>query len=464
ARAAAALAWLVAGCGGGTTPPPEDTLEPPTDTVEDVEDVPGDTAVPTDTNLCAPDSLFCVSPREAGVCNATGDGAASVTSCNGATACEPSTGLCRPTICEPDKQLCLNLADYQVCNPDGSGWSETRQCPSERFCADGACRACQANRVECLSETTYRACPADSSAWSEETPCGEGERCISGACEPCDLATECLAGEKLRTWCQNPNVDFDETVACEPGLTCMDGGCYACPPDTLECQDETTYRQCRADGLAWVDGQSCDADEVCFEGACQYYGCVPRVLFLVDRSGSMSGNWQSVKGVISALVQANPSVRFGLKSFPSSGSTCGVHDGIDVPFAQGLAHTFELWFDNNGATGATPLVAGLEVLRDQASEIFGAFGGAIIVLSDGDDTCFTGNIKIALAVAASSLLVDHAVGSYVVGYNFAGDEEALNEIAKNGGTTLSSYIPADDPEQLLEAFQLVVDDAKVCEE
>jgi len=462
------VAALVVACGGDPAPAEDDTVEvPPADTVDAaIVDTSPDTEAPADTNLCAPDSLFCVSVREAAVCNATGDAAASVTPCNGATACEPATGLCRPTICAPDKQLCLNLQDYQVCKPDGSGWSDTRQCAGDRFCADGACRACQANRVECLSETSYRECPEDSSGWSEETDCEEGERCIAGGCVPCDLQTECPATNKLHRWCANPAVDFDETVTCQPGRTCMAGGCFACVPDTVECQDELTYRVCQPNGLAWVADQPCDEEEVCFEGACLYYGCVPRVLFLVDRSGSMGTNWDEVRSTVSTIVQANPTVRFGLKSFPSGGSTCGVDGVLDVGFGQNQAHTLDVWFEGHSPDGATPIVAGLEAIEGVAESVFGNFGGTLIVLSDGDDTCYAGDetIKVATATVVAKLCLEHYVKTYVIGYNFSGDTEMLDNMANNGCTGLSEYIAADDEEDLYDAFQFVIDDIKVCEE
>lgn len=468
ALAALAVGLGFGACGTDPAPPADiDTGEaPPLDTRDAVIDTMADVDEPEDTLLCAPETLYCVSIRQAALCNAIGDGPSTTTPCNGATACEPATGLCRPTICAPDKQLCLNLHDYQVCNGDGTGWSATRTCASDRFCADGACRACQANRVECLSETTFRACPADSSAWSPETACPDEERCINGACEPCDLATECVAGNKLHRWCQNPAVAFDETVTCQPGRTCMDGGCYACTPDIVECRDETTFRQCGHDGDAWGGELSCDTDEVCFNRKCQYYGCIPRVLLLVDKSGSMGTNWGAVKQTIAALVEANPTIRFGFKAFPSGGTTCDVDASLDVAFAQDQGEVFSAWFQGHSANGATPLVRAVEVMDENAPTYFGPLGGALIVLSDGDDTCFTGTAgeaKIALAVTTSHLLTEHTVRTYAIGYNYTGDILTLDTIANNGGTGYHEHFSADDPLGLLAAFQEAVDDVKVCE-
>jgi hypothetical protein len=465
ALAALGCALALAACASDPADPGDpDTAVAPLDTVDVMHDTTPDATEPIDTNLCAPDALYCVSIREAAVCNAVGDGPSSVTPCNGATACEPATGLCRPTICAPDKQLCLNLHDYQVCNANGSGWSETRTCASDRFCADGACRACQANRVECLSETTFRACPADSSAWSPETPCPDEQRCIAGACEPCDLATECLPGNKLHRYCQNPAVDFDETVTCQPGRTCMDGGCFACSPDVVECKQETTFRRCSADGLAWGGEESCGTDEVCFQRECHYYGCIPRVLLLVDSSGSMGTNWIAVKNTIAALVAANPNIRFGLKNFPSAGTTCDVDASIEIPFAQDQSADFVEWFQGHSANGATPLVRAMQVLNENAAAMYGAFGGAVVLLSDGDDTCYTGGApKVDAAVATSGLYLDHKVRTYVIAYNYSGDTTILDTIANNGGSG-AGYLAADDQAELLAAFQEAVDDVKLCDE
>lgn len=462
----AALApWIVAlalaACGDtGAEPAPD---APGDATALDTSTSPPDTSA-ADTSLCTPDAIFCVSPREAGVCNAAGDGAASVTPCLGATACEPASGLCRPTICEPDKQECLNLQTYQVCASDGSGWGAVATCPPELFCADGRCRACQADRFECLSETTYRQCASDSSAWSDTLDCPDDHTCLGQACEPCDLTTECVGETRMRRYCANPLIDLDETLDCGAGQTCTGGRCFLCEPDEVACVTESSSRKCDPDGLSWLPEVACADDAICLDAGCVPEECAPRVLLLVDKSGSMSSHWQSVRQSVATLAGANPTVRFGLKSFPSGSSSCDVNAALDVPFAQHNAGALDDWFEEFGPTSLTPLVAGVEAVSDNAAALFEGQVGSLIVLSDGQDTCSSSSsVKIDLAIATSGLFIDHGVTSYAIGYAFGGDVGELDTIANNGGTDYFTHIAAGDEAELTAAFGEVIDDIKVCD-
>ncbi len=458
----------------------------------EVQDVSEDVSTPSDTlsgdavaadtqapvgPLCPPGRLFCISPRESGRCNATGDGVLDVTECTGATACEPSTGLCRTTICEPDKLECINLQDYQVCAFDGSGYGPVETCEAPLFCADGRCRACTENEVECLSETTYRRCAEDASAWSDTLNCPLDFRCtVAGeaGCKRCSLEKTCVSDTKARQRCTSGEVEWQEDTTCALGSTCKDGVCLACEANRTECLSETTYRACTSDGLAWSTPLTCGADEACLpiaagstEGRCLPYACSPRVLLLVDFSGSMSPHWESVRASVAAIVSANPDLRFGLKTFPDVDSWgCDVSPTLEIPFAEDNAGLFDAWFADNDPTGATPLADAMEVMRQNANAIFSELGGTIIVLSDGQDSCYWDSsgppITFALATSTAGLYEQARVRTFAIGYSFGGDPGELNTISNNGGTGLRTHIPAGDEEELTDAFQDVIDKVKFC--
>lgn len=460
---------LAAACGAedgaeadaADTAPAEDTAPPEDAAAQDAADT-GDGG-----RICTPGALFCTSPRVSGVCGADGRGASSVTPCAGATACEPSTGICRPTICAPDKLNCLDLERYQVCHQDGSGWGDIATCPDAEFCADGRCRVCQAERVECLSPTSFRVCAANSSGWSGELPCPEGDRCERQACRPCELTTECIGTGKMRRYCASGEVDFDVTESCPSGQQCEAGSCFACEPDRVECRSETTFRRCDGQGQAWSEETACGVGEICLDARCVAYACVPRVLFVVDRSGSMSAHWDTVRESIRALATGNPKIRFGLLAFPSAGNACEVDAALLVPFSQHNAAALNAWFEVNRPTGATPLAAEMANLRDHGEELFGGLGGAIIVLSDGEDVCFSGSsvaLKADLATSASQLWLEHQVKTFAIGYSFGGDPEELDTLTNNGGSGFTGHFPAGDEQELLEALTAIVDVIKVCEQ
>ncbi len=459
---------------------------------EDVAEVRVDTEVATETRaevedtrpvgaLCPPDALFCISPRESGRCDATGDAIASRTPCEGATACEPSTGLCRPTICEPEAQVCLNLREYQVCAIDGSGYGEVRTCEEPLFCASGKCRACVENEVECLSDTTYRRCAEDATAWSEELRCQNDHLCDADAEEPgckrCGLERTCVNPGRARAQCTSGEIAWQEDTTCAASERCVDGECIACQAGASECLTETTYRVCSDDGKAWSEALSCVEGEACLldetqpegetrRGRCLPYECSPRVLFLVDFSGSMSTHWDAVRTSVAALIANNPELRFGLKTFPDvRNASCSVSGTLELPFGES-AEVFDDWFIDNRPVGATPLAEGVDVMRENASEIFGELGGNMIVLTDGEDSCYYNQglaIQTFLALATSGLYVDSRVTTYSIGYSYGGSTPIeLDTIAINGGSGLRQHIAAGNEEELTDALAGVIDRVKFC--
>jgi hypothetical protein len=441
-----------------------------TDTGEEIDStVDLDSAATTDSaepdtsaRLCTPNEAFCVSFVEAGVCSATGDAAASSTMCQGASACNATSGVCEASICEPAAINCLNLDEFEQCAENGTGFGETMACPDDQFCANGQCRVCNTDKVECLGETVYRQCAPDSSGWSGELPCPNDGRCTSGRCRTCGLVEECLAPNKARRYCSSDELAYDETIICQVGQSCTNGLCLACDAGVPQCLSETTLRECQADGSSWGPEVACADGEICTEGVCIAYACTPRVLLVVDKSGSMGPHWGTVQASIETLVAQNPTVRFGLLSFPTGGWSCDVANALQVEFVQDNAMAFTNWFNTNNPSGATPMAMAMQATVGNAHDWFSGFGGAIIVLSDGQDTCFSGDITVDLAVSASSLFIDHDVKSYAIGYSFGGDPEELDTIANNGGAGLAGHIAAGDEDELTDAFDVIIKDVKLC--
>ena len=465
--AAVGLTAALAACGGPSPAP--DPVDGAGDggAERDADDA-SDTALTPDTLACVPGARYCTGAREAALCDEAGAGPASVTPCTGATACEPATGLCRATVCEPDKVQCLTLGTYHRCRADGSSWGEPEGCPAERFCAEGACRACPAERVECLSEATFRQCAADSSGWSPETPCPEGELCLGQACVPCAMEASCPTPDSLRRRCAEPGAAYDVTVTCPPGTSCLDGGCYACSPGAEACADDGHSRRCAADGLSWEAPTACAEGEVCLDGRCQLYLCVPQVLLLIDGSGSMVPHWSAVQAAVATLVTDNPALRFGLAVFPSGGASCGTDGLLQVTFAPNNGGAIAAWFADYAPTGATPLWKALDEVDARAPAWFGEYGGTVVLLSDGEDTCFApstahpGPLKAELATTTSHLNLVRKVTTYVIGYNFGPATEMIDTIARNGGTSFTAHIPAGNEADLTAAFQAIVGDLKLC--
>jgi len=476
-RAISALSFIVcsAACGDSQDPPADTAIDSSGDTTVDVRPDVADTSQPW--TVCPPNRLFCVSPLESARCNEAGDGFGDITGCTGASACEPATGLCRATICEPDAVNCLNLEQYQVCASDGGGYGPALECEAPLFCADEKCRACTENLVECLTDTTYRRCAEDAQSWSDTLTCPLDFRCTNGGevgCKRCTLEKTCVNATKARARCTSGEVEWQEDTNCEPGQSCVDGACQACTPDRSECLSETTYRQCSDDGSFWSSTLTCPQGQACLPtaagdvaGTCLPYECSSRVLLLVDFSGSMSPHWDQVQGSVAQLVADNPDLRFGLKSFPDVDTWgCEVSAELEIPFSDDNAATFDAWFTDNPPSGATPLAGGVDAVRLNAATIFGELGGTLIVLSDGQDSCYYDSagpgIRFLLATATAGLYEQHKVRTFAIGYSFGGDPGELDVIANNGGTGLRTHIPAGSENELTEAFQGVIDKVKFC--
>jgi hypothetical protein len=480
----AALALTSLACSEESAPADtsDDTLDVSDIDTRDARDT-RDTVDTSETPgaLCIPNRRYCISPRTAALCDATGDANAETTACVGATACEPSTGLCRATICAPDTLNCLNLSEYQVCAFDGSGYGEVQTCADPLFCAEGRCRACTENEVECLSTSSYRRCSEDATAWSETYQCPPDHRCDASGdetrCKRCDLEKSCVNASKARQRCTSGEVTWQEDTLCKANETCTDGECRACEPDLVQCLSETTFRRCSSDGKAWSGTLTCPEAEACLledpqpagqtaAGRCFPYACSPRVLLLVDYSGSMGSHWASVRASVKKLVESNPDLRFGLKSFPDvQDGNCNVSSTLEIPFGADNADAFDQWFADHPPIGATPLAAGIEAMRQSADAIFGTLGGSMIVLSDGEDSCYWNQgigIQAFLALATSGLFVDHRVTTYAIGYSYGSTAGELDVVARNGGSGLRNFIPAGSETELTSALNGVIDKVKFC--
>jgi hypothetical protein len=105
-------------------------------------------------------------------------------------------------------------------------------------------------------------------------------------------------------------------------------------------------------------------------------------------------------------------------------------------------------------------------MRENAAEIFGDLGGSLIVLTDGQDSCYYNQglaIQTFLALATSALYLDYKVTTYSIGYSYGGSTPIeLDTIAINGGSGLRSHISAGNEEELSSALEGVIDRVKFC--
>lgn len=311
---------------------------------------------------------------------------------------------------------------------------------------------------------------------------GGGEDVVEDAPESCEPGERLCLSSAVQAECADDGVTLIETP-CVEGTVCArdDVGCQptVCEPRTRECVDDQNYRRCD-DGTYWSEPIACDEDRYCDEGRCLARECLPNVMFLIDGSGSMAGEWDNVRRSIDSVVTSNPEVAYGLSMFPT-GLSCTIgdggtdlfggggvdwpHVGIDVNAGPVLAD----WFANNDASGgSTPLISAMNWFADNARDIWGTpiRFASLIVMTEGLDTCSCdedsiGCMTSGLAAATQRLAVQ-GVHVYVIGYQFGEAPEALNAIAENGNTAFTEFIFAGNESSLTDAFGTIIEDVKGC--
>ncbi len=272
----------------------------------------------------------------------------------------------------------------------------------------------------------------------------------------------------------NAEGDYYEALQCPFGNKCseLSGTCepMACAPGSVDCATPASWHKCLPSGTGWSTETDCPAGTVCANGTCMNEECLSRLVFLVDASQSMGPHWDAVAASIAALSGDAPLSSVGLATFPEYLSICEVPQDLKVPFAAGAGADVAAWFGANDPFGQTPLLAAMEHMAGILPGILPG-GGALVVLSDGADTCAWPGMSYearevliveALGETTAALFADHGIKTVVVGYQYEGNPDQLNAIASNGGTGLGTYTQAGNEAELTLALVTLVDDLKAC--
>ena len=212
----------------------------------------------------------------------------------------------------------------------------------------------------------------------------------------------------------------------------------------------------------------------CTAGAFQLTRREAEVLFIVDRSGSMStdiatnatgftSRWEALYSALSAtLPRYDQSLTLGLFLYPSTTDSCGVRsDGdVDVPPARSSAQRVFQELRRFGPSGRTPTGAAVlygarYLLQRAATNV----SRTIVLATDGAPTCTVGGgDEVSDAVAAIAMARAQGVSTHVIGISAPGETElasALDRMAVAGGHPLSGAVrhyAIHDPAALERAF------------
>jgi hypothetical protein len=307
--------------------------------------------------------------------------------------------------------------------------------------------ACTPGQGQCIDDFTVGVCDEDGAGYTP-VACAEGQLCIG------------------------------TTATCEDAI---------CVPFRSQCVGASSFRDCAPDGQSYGPEQACAEGEFCEGGNCRPVSCRPNVMFAIDGSSSMASEFGAIRASIAGVAATNPDVAMGLSMFPTA-LGCSIGDGTPGLFSPAVdwphvaidvdgASQIDAWFDaNDAAGGATPLISTIEWMSEHVEVIWGAVpeNGYLIVMTEGADTCRCDQPDGSISEAdyrdclveglgeATQALLAAGIRTYVIGYQYGDAPEALNAIAENGGTALTEFIYAGNEETLIDAFEAVLTDAKLC--
>lgn len=250
---------------------------------------------------------------------------------------------------------------------------------------------------------------------------------------------------------------------CQPGTLCsLQGECLAsCTAGTSTCgADGVSYQGCGLEPnlgvpslgprIACGGGAQCQPDT----GRCAGGSCIPaQVVLVVDRSASIAANstWTWVRDELLRAVGAYQiETAFGLRTFPDA--TCT--PGTPLAPAREARPALEAALRPPTADASSPIasaLSGLEPLFTGQDD-----GRAVVLLTDGDETCRSD----ADGSEAASSLLRLGVRTFTIGIGGSAQLSLLDQIARAGGTERARV--AADASALRAALDGVLAELSAC--
>jgi len=175
--------------------------------------------------------------------------------------------------------------------------------------------------------------------------------------------------------------------------------------------------------------------------------------------------WEAVSAAVGTTLAGTGAINWGLKMFgPATGTTCAVSSTVEVPVSAGSVSTILQLVGAATFSLGTPTAATLVAATSYLRALGDTNKKVILLATDGQPNCggnpanLNANDLVGTAAAASQAF---AAGFPVYVVGIGPNVSDLSQLAAAGGT--GSYIPASSPQQLLDAFAAVANEAGSCE-
>ena len=225
--------------------------------------------------------------------------------------------------------------------------------------------------------------------------------------------------------------------------------------DTDTDTDADTDADSDSDSDADSDADGDGGDTICDEQDFEIDITPVRLVFLLDKSGSMSTTpMQQAKDAINNIlgIWAGQQIEFGFDYYPSD-TYCAVHTSIPVAPASGTEAGITTMLNGISSGGNTP--------TEEAMLNYLAFGYAtgfpesgvdsyLVVITDGSPNCISGDATSFSNTTAA--LLANQIKTFAIGFNYT--SASLNAIAAAGGMPAPYNVPiqATDMTTLQNAF------------
>ncbi|MFH1807867.1 MAG: vWA domain-containing protein [Pseudomonadota bacterium] len=318
---------------------------------------------------------------------------------------------------------------------------------------------------ECTPNCSGRVCGTDPVCGISCGTCSSGTCNASGQCESStDGGPSCPASRDCSGRVCGPDpVCGTSCGTCSSGSCNTSGQCVgttSCTQGSTRCSTDSYGVEACGVNLATSNTEygprvPCPAGYSCSSGVCGHGACVrTEVALLVDRSSSMldGDTWIWVKNATLAAAYYYDGLNaLGFKPFPgSSGCTAGTLSAM----ATGSASTIEGRLTDPTTNASTPM-------EDALSNLASAYGDpnagqAVILVSDGDETCGTATG----AVAQASNLFRTGVKVYTIAVTTTANRTLLNQIAQVGGTGTSRLVTS--AQTLFDTYKAIFAELGAC--